>query len=303
MFERLRKGLGEAIDKIVKTELKDERLDSILWDFKTVLLENDVALSVAEHICDELKDKIQGMKVPRFSNSREQLEAILFDILIDTLKTEDEIDLLSLASKKKELKEPIILLFVGINGTGKTTTIAKVGKYFMDNGYSVVFACSDTYRAGSIEQLEEHARRLGIRMIKHSYGSDATAVAYDAVAHAKARAVNSILIDTAGRMETNKNLMDELSKIKRVINPDLTILVVDALTGNAAVDQAEEFNKSIKIDGTILTKVDADVKGGACLSVVYVTKKPIIFVGTGQKYADLQKFEAEKFAKALLRSK
>jgi len=303
VFERLRKGLGEAIDKIVKTELKDERLDSILWDFKTVLLENDVALSVAEHICDELKDKIQGMKVPRFSNSREQLEAILFDILIDTLKTEDEIDLLSLASKKKELKEPIILLFVGINGTGKTTTIAKVGKYFMDNGYSVVFACSDTYRAGSIEQLEEHARRLGIRMIKHSYGSDATAVAYDAVAHAKARAVNSILIDTAGRMETNKNLMDELSKIKRVINPDLTILVVDALTGNAAVDQAEEFNKSIKIDGTILTKVDADVKGGACLSVVYVTKKPIIFVGTGQKYADLQKFEAEKFAKALLRSK
>ena len=138
-------------------------------------------------------------------------------------------------------------------------------------------------------------------MIKHSYGSDATAVAYDAVAHAKARGVNSVLIDTAGRMETNKNLMDELSKIKRVINPDLTLLVVDALTGNAAVDQAEEFNKSVKIDATILTKVDADVKGGACLSVAYVTKKPIIFVGTGQKYDDLQKFEAENFAKALLR--
>jgi fused signal recognition particle receptor len=300
VFEKLKKGLSETIEKLTKTELKGEKLDSVLWEFKIILLENDVALSAADHICEELKEKVQGIKVTRFNNPREQMDSILLNILIETLKNREEVDFLSLASKKKELKEPSIILFVGINGTGKTTTIAKVGKYLKDNGYSVIFACSDTYRTGSIEQLEEHARRLGIQTIKHQYGSDAAAVAYDAVTHAKARGINSVLIDTAGRMETNKNLMDELSKVKRVITPDLTILIVDALTGNAAVDQAEEFNKIIGIDATILTKIDADAKGGACLSVTYVTNKPIIFIGNGQRYEDLQKFEAEKFARMLL---
>jgi len=194
-----------------------------------------------------------------------------------------------------------VIVFVGINGTGKTTTIAKIAQLLMRKRYSVILACSDTYRAGSIEQLEEHAERLGVRMIKHKYGADPAAVAYDAINHARAHGVSAVLIDTAGRIQTDRNLMNELAKIKRVINPDLTILTVDALTGNDAVMQAEEFHKSVGIDGTILTKVDADVKGGAALSVTYVTGKPIVFIGTGQKYEDLEEFDPQRFTQMILK--
>ena len=210
------------------------------------------------------------------------------------------VDLMKLAAEKKREKTPLVIVFFGINGTGKTTSIAKVAKLLLNKGYSVVLACSDTYRAGSIEQLEEHAKRLGVRMIKHDYGADAAAVAFDAVAHAKAHDVNAVLIDTAGRMETDKNLMMELAKIKRVIRPDLSILVVDALTGNDAVAQAEEFDKAVGIDAAIVTKVDADAKGGACLSVSYVTGKPIIFVGNGQRYEDMIRFEPEKLVDVIV---
>jgi fused signal recognition particle receptor len=192
-------------------------------------------------------------------------------------------------------------MFVGINGTGKTTTIAKVAQFFSDKRYSVLLACADTYRAGSIEQLEEHAKRLGLRVIKSNYGGDPAAVAFDAVNHAKAHGINVVLIDTAGRMQTNQNLMNELVKIKRVIGPDLTVLTVDSLIGNDAVMQAEEFNNSVGIDATILTKVDADVKGGSALSVTYVTQKPILFIGVGQAYKDLEVFNPEEFVNMVLR--
>jgi fused signal recognition particle receptor len=190
---------------------------------------------------------------------------------------------------------------VGINGTGKTTTIAKIAKFLGDKGCSVVLAGSDTYRAGSIEQLEEHARRLSLRMIKHSYGADPAAVAFDAISHAKAHGINVVLIDTAGRMQTNQNLMKELAKVKRVVSPDLTVLTLDSLIGNDAVMQAEEFHRSIGIDATILTKVDADVKGGSALSVTYVTQKPILFIGVGQTYKDLELFNPEKFVNMVLK--
>jgi fused signal recognition particle receptor len=176
-----------------------------------------------------------------------------------------------------------------------------VAKLLMREDYSVILACSDTYRAGSIEQLEEHAKRLGVRMIKHKYGADPAAVAYDAISHAKAHGINAVLIDTAGRIQTNRNLMNELAKIKRIITPDFTVLTVDALTGNDAVMQAEEFHKSVGIDGTILTKVDADVKGGSALSVTYVTGKPILFIGIGQEYEDLQEFSPEQFTQMILK--
>jgi fused signal recognition particle receptor len=215
--------------------------------------------------------------------------------------TNNKIDLLKNAEEKRKKGEPFVLLFVGINGTGKTTTIAKVAHFLRDKGYSVVLACSDTYRAGSIEQLEEHAKRLGMRIITHKYGADPAAVAYDAISHAKAHGINAVLIDTAGRMQTNQNLMNELAKIKRVITPALTVLTVDSLTGNDAVMQAEEFHKSVGIDATILTKVDADVKGGSALSVTYVTQKPILFIGTGQTYKDLEVFDPEKFVHLILR--
>jgi fused signal recognition particle receptor len=215
--------------------------------------------------------------------------------------TKNKIDFWKTAEEKRKKGEPFIIAFVGINGTGKTTTIAKVCHLLNKKGYSAVIACSDTYRAGSIEQMEEHARRLGTKMVKHNYGADPAAVAYDTISHAKAHSINAVLIDTAGRMQTNQNLMNELAKVKRVVNPDLTILTVDSLIGNDAVMQAEEFNKSVGIDATILTKVDADVKGGSALSVTYVTQKPILFIGTGQTYDDLQEFNPEKFIQMILK--
>jgi fused signal recognition particle receptor len=301
VFERLRKGLSSAVNKIVVTELKAEKLRPILEELKLNLIENDVAVPVAYFIGDELEKQLDGVQVKRLGDRKVVVMEKLHEVLLEILTTKQEVKLLEGIERKRELKEPFVILFVGINGTGKTTSIAKVAKFLMGRGYSVVLAGSDTYRAGSIEQLEVHAKRLGVRMIKHEYGSDPAAVAYDAISHAEARGVNVVLIDTAGRIQTDRNLMSELTKIKRVVNPDLTILVVDALIGNDAVMQAEEFHKSVEIDGTILTKVDADVKGGASLSVTHVTGKPIIFIGVGQNYEDLQTFDPEKFTQMILK--
>jgi len=276
-------------------------LRPVLQDFRLDLIENDVAVSVADHICGELEKKLDGVQIKRLEDKRQIVKSNLRQILLETMDTDEKIDMLTMMEKKRKLNEPLVIVFVGINGTGKTTSIAKVARLLMKHGYSAILACSDTYRAGSIEQLEEHAKRLNIRMIKHTYGADPAAVAYDAINHAKAHGIGAVLIDTAGRIQTDRNLMNELAKIKRVINPDLTILTVDSLTGNDAVMQAEEFHKSVGIDGTILTKVDADIRGGSALSVTYATKKPIVFIGTGQKYEDLQEFKPEQFTQMILK--
>jgi fused signal recognition particle receptor len=301
MFNKLREGFDGLVNKVATTELKAEQLRPMLQVFKISLIENDVAVSVADHICNEMEKRLDGVQVKRLEDKREIVKKNLREVLLEILTTNEKIDLLELAKEKQRMNQPSVIVFVGINGTGKTTSIAKVAKLLTKNGCSVVLACSDTYRAGSIEQLEEHAKRLGLRMIKHTYGADPAAVAYDAINHAKAHEINAVLIDTAGRIQTDRNLMNELAKIKKVISPDLTILTVDSLTGNDAVMQAEEFHKSVGIDGTILTKVDADVKGGSALSVTYVTKKPIVFIGTGQKYDDLEEFKPEQFTQMILK--
>lgn len=301
MFEKLKKGLKGLVSKVTTAELKSENLRPMLSDFKMSLVENDVAFPVAERICDEMEKRLNGVQVKRLEDRRKIVEQNLRDVLLGVMLTNERIDLLKAVEEKRRKKEPYTMVFVGINGTGKTTTIAKVARFFNKRGYSVVLACSDTYRAGAIEQLEEHARRLGIKMVKHKYGADPAAVAYDTISHAKAHGINVVLIDTAGRMQTNRNLMSELEKIKRVVKPDMTVLTVDSLTGNDAVMQAEEFHKSVSIDSTILTKVDADVKGGSALSVTYVTQKPILFIGTGQAYDDLEQFDPEKFVEMILR--
>jgi fused signal recognition particle receptor len=301
MFEKLKSGFKGLVTKVTTTELKSENLSSILSDFKMTLAENDVAFPVADRICDELEKRLVGVQVKRLEDRTKIVEENLRQVLLEVMLTNNKIDLLKRAEEKRKTGEPFVLLFVGINGTGKTTTIAKVAQFLRDKGYSVVLACSDTYRAGSIEQLEEHAKRLGMRIITHKYGADPAAVAYDAISHAKAHGINVVLIDTAGRMQTNQNLMNELAKVKRVVSPDLTILTLDSLIGNDAVMQAEEFHKSIGIDATILTKVDADVKGGSALSVTYVTQKPILFIGVGQTYKDLELFNPEKFVDMILR--
>jgi len=301
MFEKLKSGLSGLVNKITTTELTAEKLRPVLADFRLNLIENDVAFPVAERICDEMEKRLDGVQVKKFEDRRKIVKANLREILLETMLTNDKTDLLMAVEEERKKGEPCIIVFVGINGTGKTTTIAKIAQFLKRKDYSVVLSCSDTYRAGSIEQLEEHAKRLGIRMIKHKYGADPAAVAYDTVSHAKAHGINVVLIDTAGRIQTNRNLMNELAKIKRIVKPDLTILTVDSLTGNDAVMQAEEFHKSVGIDATILTKVDADVNGGSALSVTYVTKKPIIFVGVGQNYDDLEEFKPEKFVQMILK--
>jgi fused signal recognition particle receptor len=301
MFEKLKSGLKGLVNKVTTTELKAENLRPLLSEFKITLVENDVAFPVADRICDEMEKRLNGVQVKRLEDRKKIVEQNLREVLLEIMLTNDKIDLLKAVEDKRKKSEPFVIVFVGINGTGKTTTIAKVARFLHSKGYSVVLACSDTYRAGSIEQLEEHAKRLGMRMIKHKYGADPAAVAFDTINHAKTHGINVVLIDTAGRMQTNRNLMNELAKIKRIVNPDLTVLTVDSLTGNDAVMQAEEFHKSVGIDATILTKVDADVKGGSALSVTYVTQKPILFIGTGQAYNDLEEFDPDKFVQMILK--
>lgn len=203
--------------------------------------------------------------------------------------------------EKNKAGEPYVVLFLGINGTGKTTTIAKFGKFLKKNGVSVVCAAGDTHRPGAIEQLTEHANRLSMKVVSQSYGADPAAVGRDGVLYAKAHHVDCLLIDSAGRMQTNQNLMQEMAKIVRVVKPDFRMFVADALTGNDAVSQAELFNSHVGFDGVILTKADADVRGGAALSIVYSTSKPVLFLGVGQGYDDLAPFDAREFLDSLLR--
>jgi len=463
LFDKINAGLSKLVDKISKTEIKEKKLDNFLDEFELILIQNDVAVPVVDSLSSELKKKIKTEQVRRFGDVREPVKKALRNVLLDKLKVSKKVDFFEILESKKKQKEPLVIVFVGINGTGKcvagdslisisknesrpieeiydemartgtqiddvegtivtnkksnismpsvdfqqfgikeaipsfywklknngpllsislkngsniqvtpehpfftkisgrtskinaidltenshiliteersnpakfhrklnwagveridqvdgikyvydftipsyhnfiandivvhnTTSIAKLANILSKKGYSSVIACCDTYRPGSIEQLEEHARNVGVRTIKHGYGADAAAVAFDAIKYAKSKGLNTVLIDTAGRMQTNKNLIDEMKKIVKISNPDLKILVVDALTGNDATEQGKIFNEAIKLDGIILAKLDADAKGGSAISLSHITEKPIIFIGTGQKYDDLMEFNPE----------
>jgi fused signal recognition particle receptor len=300
LFDRLRAQFSNLYDRIAKTELKGKDLDNVLDEFQLSLIENDVAVSAADFISNELREKLKDAQFARFTDPRTRVKVILQEVLLSLLQRGGQLDIFALIDKKKSVGEPAVLVFIGINGTGKTTSIAKLAHVLQKKGRTVILAASDTYRSGSIEQLEEHARRIGVRVIKHQYGADPAAVAFDAVNYAKAHRINAVLIDTAGRMQNNKNLLEEMRKIVRVTNPDLTILVVDALTGNDAVEQGKVFSEAVKIDGIILAKLDADVKGGSAISLSYIMGKPVAMVGTGQKYDDLESFQAEAIVKNLI---
>ncbi len=291
MFEKLKSGVNGLVQKISQKELSDQEITKTLDEFLLVLVENDVAYSVAKQICDNLHEKLKATQFRRFTDSTEPAKAVLREVLLELLKGSGEESFYKVLNESKDEHKPAIVLFVGVNGTGKTSSIAKIGHLLLRKGFSVVVAAADTYRTGSIEQIEEHARRIGIKTIKHDYGADAAAVAFDAVNYATAHGTNVVLIDTAGRMQTNKNLLEEMKKIARVAKPNITILVVDSLTGNDAVEQGRTFSNAINIDGVLLTKLDADAKGGSAISMAAIIGKPILFATVGQDYEDLVSFE------------
>ncbi len=300
MLNRLKKVFNSIVSTVSTKTLSRKELEEVLNDFLYELIESDVAYDVAEDIIATLVSELEGTKVKRGIDVKQYVQEVLKEkmkkLLTNVEKPEFENELLSLVKNER----PVIILMLGINGVGKTTTIAKVAyRYTRKLGLRVVISASDTFRAGAQEQLEKHARNINVPIVKHKYGSDPAAVAYDTVMYAKSRGFHVVIVDTAGRMHTDSDLMDELRKISRVVKPHYKILIVDALTGNDAIEQAKTFNEAVGIDGLIVTKVDADVKGGVIISLAHEVKKPILYVGTGQGYEDLDIFTSEWFIKKL----
>ncbi len=287
---RARKSIEEVVkgEKKPSQRISEEKLDDLLWDLEVGLLESDVAYSVIESIKKDIKDELRYASFER-GKIGELVENVLKNAITHVLKT-NKLDFMEFIEKKKK---PIVIMFVGVNGSGKTLAIAKIATLLKKSGKSSVMAAGDTFRAGAIEQLSIHAENIGVKIVKHGSGADPAAVAYDAIDHAKAKHKDVVLLDTAGRVQTNINLMDEMAKIKRVAKPDMIIFVGDALSGNDAVEQAKRFNEIVGIDGVILTKVDTDAKGGSALSVAYTIGKPLLFVGTGQGYEDHIPFDPQ----------
>ncbi|WP_407412696.1 signal recognition particle-docking protein FtsY [Methanobrevibacter sp.] len=283
---------GGLFSFVREKTIQEKHVDDILFELEMELLQGDVAMEVATEVVESVKEDLVGKKIKRSNDITEYTFIALRNAVAEIIDIPGK-SMTEMIEEKKAAGEPLVVMFVGINGTGKTTTIGKLANYYLKKGYTPVIAASDTFRAGAIEQVTHHADNVGVKIIKHQKGSDPAAVAFDAVEHAKAQGKELVLIDTAGRMQTNTNLMDEMKKIKRVSKPDLVIFVGDALTGNDATEQAKKFNEAIDIDGVILTKADADSKGGASLSIGYVIQKPIMFLGVGQGYDDIKEYDAE----------
>jgi fused signal recognition particle receptor len=292
--------LKEIFSKFVKKTLSEDKLEDSLSELNLLLISNDVATETADEICAQISKSLDNMQIGVLSSKKKYLFEILKKVMSEILTPEEQIDIIHEIQKKKSLKMPYVIVFLGVNGTGKTTTIAKIANFLKKKGFTSVAAASDTFRAAAIEQLSYHMERVGIRVIKHEYKSDPASVAFDAIEHAKAKDLDVVLVDTAGRQVSNKNLMIEMQKIVRVASPDLIIFVGDSLAGNDALNQAKEFKKKVGIDANILTKFDADAKGGAALSISFETKKPIIFIGVGQGYDDLIPFNKESFISKIL---
>jgi len=273
-------------EKITSKKLDGEQFENLFWDLEIALLENNVAFEVIEKIKDDLKINLVDQPI-----KRNHIEETILNSLKTSLEEVLQIPTFDILKAIKNSSQPYIICFFGINGSGKTTSIAKFAYLLRKNNFSVVLAAADTFRAAAIDQLEEHANNLTIKMVKHDYGSDSAAVAFDAVKYAKAHNIDVVLIDTAGRMHSNANLMDELKKIVKVVNPNLNIFVGESVTGNDCIEQAQRYDIQIGIQGIILTKADVDDKGGTPISISYVTKKPILYLGTGQSYDDLKPFD------------
>lgn len=304
----LKSGLNAFLTRISTREITEKNIQNAIRGFEQLLISNDVSLAVAKQISKKLIAALHGRRAKRFSDLSKLILDAAKPILVDIVTSKTPIDLFEILTRHKETKKlerhinPMVILFLGINGTGKTTTIAKLAYLLKKRNLRVVLAGSDTFRSGAQEQLKTHADKIGVRMISGKYGGDSAAVAYDAIAHAKAKYADVVIIDTSGRMAVNRDLMEEMKKIHRVTNPDFTILVVDALAGNDATNQAIDFNKHIPLNGVILAKMDADARGGALISITHATGGiPVLFIGNGQKYDDLQPFDPKDYVTQLLR--
>ncbi|MDB2259966.1 signal recognition particle-docking protein FtsY [Halorubrum ezzemoulense DSM 17463] len=276
--------------------IEEEDLEEPLWNLEMALLESDVEMSVAEQILDSVRESMLGESRKQVETTGELVESALHDALLDVIA----VGQFDFEERIAEADKPVTIVFTGVNGVGKTTSIAKLSEWLGDRGYSSVLANGDTYRAGANEQIREHADRLGRDLISHDQGGDPAAVIYDGVEYAEANDVDVVLGDTAGRLHTSDDLMAQLEKIDRVVDPDMTLFVDEAVAGQDAVNRAKEFNDAAAIDGAILTKADADSSGGAAISVAYVTGKPILFLGTGQGYDDITRFDPEALVESLL---
>ncbi|AIF83361.1 signal recognition particle-docking protein FtsY [Candidatus Nitrososphaera evergladensis SR1] len=303
MFDKLKKALSGAAKSIGQKEINEKILDETLLDLQIELLESDVAQEVVDDLSARLKKDLLGLKLEKGQDASQVIESKLQEIVAGIFARAGRLDIVEKIRAKKEAKQgPFVIVFLGINGTGKTTTVAKVGNLLRKSGISVVVAAGDTHRAGAIEQLTQHAERLSLKVIAQRYGADPSAVGRDAVDYAKKHYIDAVLIDTAGRMQTSKNLMDEMSKIVRVVKPDIKLFVGDSLAGNDTINQAREFFQYANFDGAILTKIDADAKGGAAISIAHLTSKPIAYVGVGQGYDDMIPFDPDKFITSLFGS-
>ncbi|BCS94134.1 signal recognition particle-docking protein FtsY [Metallosphaera javensis (ex Sakai et al. 2022)] len=279
-------------------EIKEDDISDLIEELRIELLEDDVSMEVTDKILEDLKNSLVGQKVSRRENLEEliqkSLKKSLREILRKNYREKDIIDTI------KSSKKPYVIVFFGVNGVGKTTTIAKFAMMLRKSGLSVIIAASDTFRAAAQEQLAYHASKLEVPLVKGKYGGDPASVAFDAIQSAKSRGIDVVLVDTAGRMHTDKDLTEELKRVVRIAKPDLKILVLDSLAGNDALQQAEYFEKNVGYDAVILTKVDADAKGGVALSLAYKLGKPVIYLGMGQDYDSLVKFDPDWFADRLL---
>ena len=288
---------SKTFKKLKSKNITEDDFDKIWIELEIFLLEINIAFEIVEKIEKTLKNELVGNSFNRFKLN-EKIKEIL-SLEVKNVLSSREDDLLEKIKKIRETGEVVKIIILGVNGTGKTTTIAKFVNYLQSKNLSLVVAAADTFRAAAIEQLEEHSKKLNFKLIQHKGGSDPAAVSFDAIEHAKAKKLDVVLIDTAGRMPNNHNLMIELQKIKRVSNAQLTIFVGDSISGNDLIEQINLFDKGIKIDGIILTKVDTDDKPGSIVTTAYSIEKPIYFLGVGQNYEDLIKFNAGEISEKL----
>ncbi len=291
-------GFGAKAKSLVKGKfvIEEEDLEGPLHELEMALLSSDVEMGVTEEILDNIRNELIGETRTFTTSTGEVVEEALRDAIYDVISVGqfDFDERIAIEDK------PVTIIFTGVNGVGKTTSIAKLSRYFEERGYSTVMANGDTYRAGANEQIQEHADALDTKCISHEQGGDPAAVLYDAVEYAEANDVDIVLGDTAGRLHTDEGLMDQLEKIDRVVGPDMTLFVDEAVAGQDAVNRAREFDEAAEIDGAILTKADADSNGGAAISVAHVTGKPILFLGVGQGYDDLERFDPDEMVDRLL---